>query len=106
VSGPAITVPVRGDLPGRRVISDTHFGQPRLDVVFNRPSNWERLALKAWKEAVGPEDTILHLGDVARPRSQGPSADASGTSRESNARTWQLGCGAAADRVQGPGLDG
>jgi hypothetical protein len=91
VSGPAITVPVRGDLPGRRVISDTHFVQPRLDVVFNRPSNWERLALKAWKEAVGPEDTILHLGDVARPRSQGPSADASGAARQSPPGTWQLG---------------
>lgn len=52
-------------LPAKWVISDTHWTQPDLDIVFNRPSNWKRLTVNAWKAAVGAEDTVLHLGDVA-----------------------------------------
>lgn len=52
-------------LPAKWVISDTHWTQPDLDIVFNRPSNWKRLTVNAWKAAVGVEETVLHLGDVA-----------------------------------------
>jgi hypothetical protein len=52
-------------LPAKWVISDTHWTQPDLDIIFNRPSNWKRLAINAWKATVGAEDTALHLGDVA-----------------------------------------
>jgi hypothetical protein len=53
-----VTVEKRGGLPAR-------FGQRDLDVVFDRPPSWQELTLTAWKEIVGPEDTVLHLGDVA-----------------------------------------
>ncbi len=65
--GERVVIPeaVAEGLPAKWVISDTHWTQPDLEIVFNRPTNWSRLTVKAWKAAVGAEDTILHLGDVA-----------------------------------------
>jgi calcineurin-like phosphoesterase family protein len=53
------------------VISDTHFNHTRLAEVYERearmslPGDHNRVMRERWQQTVGPEDTILHLGDVA-----------------------------------------
>lgn len=47
------------------LISDTHFGHRNIINFCNRPPNHEDVMFRNWANTVGPDDTILHLGDVA-----------------------------------------
>jgi len=51
--------------PETFIISDTHFGHQNIIGFCNRPINHERIIMTNWMNVVQPEDTILHLGDVA-----------------------------------------
>ncbi|MGC2190869.1 MAG: metallophosphoesterase [Candidatus Dormiibacterota bacterium] len=49
------------------VILDTHWGHRRLREVLApglRPAHVDALMTQRWWETVGPEDNVLHLGDV------------------------------------------
>jgi len=47
------------------IISDTHFGNDNIIRYCNRPEDHDWLMELYWKSIVQPEDTILHLGDLA-----------------------------------------
>lgn len=47
------------------LISDTHFKHENMKTYCDRPSDFTERIIKNWHERVKPEDTILHLGDVA-----------------------------------------
>ena len=47
------------------IITDTHIGHKAIISYCGRPGNFGSLILKNWKRMIAPEDTILHLGDVA-----------------------------------------
>lgn len=47
------------------IISDTHFFHENIGRYCNRPENWQELIIKNWNNLISPEDTVLHLGDVA-----------------------------------------
>lgn len=48
-------------------ISDTHWGHRNIIDYCGRPSNADGLMFTKWVERVGPNDTVLHLGDFAMP---------------------------------------
>lgn len=56
--------------PDAFIISDTHFGHHNIIRYCDRPLNHEDIIIQNWDRVVQPEDTILHLGDVAfgRPK--------------------------------------
>lgn len=49
--------------------ADTHFGQGAARGLFKRPfadkDEMDRALIDQWNEAVGHDDTVWHLGDVA-----------------------------------------
>ena len=47
------------------VISDTHFGHDNIIRFCGRPQDHEQIMIDRWRATVKPEDTILHLGDLA-----------------------------------------
>lgn len=47
------------------ITTDTHFGHRNIIKLANRPENYEELIITNWKAVVSPEDTVIHLGDVA-----------------------------------------
>lgn len=47
------------------IISDTHFGHKNIVKYCNRPMEHNDLMLVGWRANVNPEDTVLHLGDLA-----------------------------------------
>ena len=47
------------------VISDTHFLHDNIINYCDRPQNHNQIMIKNWVSVVKPEDTIIHLGDVA-----------------------------------------
>jgi calcineurin-like phosphoesterase family protein len=54
------------------VISDTHFLHARINEEFEacraalgRSTDVDELMIERWREVVGPEDTVIHLGDLA-----------------------------------------
>lgn len=47
------------------VISDTHFFHRNITEYAGRPEDHQELMLKNWRETIGDDDRILHLGDVA-----------------------------------------
>jgi calcineurin-like phosphoesterase family protein len=47
------------------IISDTHFGHEAIVGFCNRPIRHNVIMEAFWHDLVKPEDTILHLGDVA-----------------------------------------
>ena len=51
--------------PDTWLISDTHFGHHNIIQFCDRPVNHEDVMMNNWRNTVGPDDTILHLGDVA-----------------------------------------
>jgi calcineurin-like phosphoesterase family protein len=51
--------------PDTWLISDTHLGHKNIVKYCNRPMNHNELMLKAWRGMIQPEDTVLHLGDLA-----------------------------------------
>lgn len=54
------------------IISDTHFYHANIVKYCGRPENHTELIEANWRHLVQPEDTILHLGDLA----MGKSSDA------------------------------
>ena len=46
------------------IISDTHFLHKRVRLFCARPSNYQELIIRYWKELIKPNDIIYHLGDV------------------------------------------
>jgi len=50
--------------------SDTHFGDHRTINIGHRPfadvAEMDRIMVERWNATVGPDDTVWHLGDVAR----------------------------------------
>lgn len=51
------------------IVSDTHFFHENIIKFCNRPPQWQDAFVERWHELIQPEDTVLHLGDVA----MGPS---------------------------------
>lgn len=51
------------------VTSDTHFSHARISELAGRPfasvSEMDAELVRRWNDAVGPDDVVLHLGDVA-----------------------------------------
>ncbi|MET3438848.1 metallophosphoesterase family protein [Sphingomonas sp. 1185] len=50
--------------------ADTHFGDHRTINIWKRPfasvAEMDALLIDRWNAVVGPEDSVWHLGDVAR----------------------------------------
>lgn len=46
------------------VCSDQHWNHRNIVQFCNRPENHNELMVANWKDRVGPEDTVLLLGDV------------------------------------------
>ncbi len=49
----------------RWIISDTHMGHEALRAHTRRPENVDSLIIKACKRLIGPDDLVIHVGDVA-----------------------------------------
>lgn len=47
------------------VTSDHHFGHARMVEWGYREWGWEEQAILEWNKVVKPNDTVLHLGDLA-----------------------------------------
>jgi len=47
--------------------SDHHFGHKNITAYCNRPPNIDGTMAKRWRDQVGHDDTVLHLGDFALP---------------------------------------
>lgn len=47
------------------LISDTHFKHEKMRTYCDRPSDFTDVLICNWKNTVKPEDTVIHLGDVA-----------------------------------------
>ncbi len=47
------------------VVSDTHLNHANIAIYCDRPKNFTDMIIKRWNERVKPEDTVIHLGDVA-----------------------------------------
>lgn len=47
------------------LITDTHIGHKNIVRLANRPENFDELVFNSWRARVKPEDTVIHLGDVA-----------------------------------------
>lgn len=46
------------------IVSDTHWLHKNIIKYCNRPMHHDRLMEKNWHEIVGPQDEVLHLGDL------------------------------------------
>ena len=47
------------------LISDTHLNHANIATYCVRPENFTEMIIKRWNQRVAPDDTIIHLGDVA-----------------------------------------
>ena len=47
------------------LITDMHIGHENIIKLCNRLENFEKLVFSSWRTRVKPEDTVIHLGDVA-----------------------------------------
>jgi calcineurin-like phosphoesterase family protein len=47
------------------VIADTHFGHARIVEFTGRPEDFDARIIANWNAVVGPDDLVIHLGDVA-----------------------------------------
>lgn len=47
------------------LITDTHIGHTNIIRMCDRPENFSELIFSSWRARVKPEDTVIHLGDVA-----------------------------------------
>lgn len=50
--------------PDTWIISDTHFGHKNIIKYCSRPKDHNEVMAKRWNETVGPDDPVLHLGDL------------------------------------------
>jgi calcineurin-like phosphoesterase family protein len=48
----------------RYLIADTHLNHPMLVTSGKRPPDYQERIINNWRANVGPDDTVLHLGDV------------------------------------------
>lgn len=46
------------------VTSDSHFLHKNIEMFCQRPKDHQEIMVSRWNSVVGPEDTILHLGDL------------------------------------------
>jgi calcineurin-like phosphoesterase family protein len=46
------------------VVSDTHFFHHNIIKYCSRPSDHNSIMVKRWNAVVGPQDIVLHLGDL------------------------------------------
>jgi len=57
--------------------ADTHFGDHRTINIWRRPfantADMDELLVERWNAAVRPDDTVWHLGDVARRAADVPA---------------------------------
>lgn len=53
------------------VVSDTHWFHANIVKFCNRDMNHNNIMVQRWNEVVGPDDVILHLGDVFLWRGDG-----------------------------------
>jgi len=64
-----VTVETRQPRSRVFLISDTHFGHENIIRYCSRPfssaEEMDRVLIRNWNEAVGPEDVVIHLGDFA-----------------------------------------
>ena len=47
------------------IITDTHIGHTNMVRLCGRPEDFSELILAEWEKRVKPEDTVIHLGDIA-----------------------------------------
>jgi hypothetical protein len=47
------------------LIADTHWGHTIIQKHCRRPANVDKIICENWNRLVGPDDFVLHLGDVA-----------------------------------------
>lgn len=47
------------------LISDTHLKHANMKTYCDRPENFTELIIRNCKQIIRPEDTLIHLGDVA-----------------------------------------
>ncbi len=47
------------------IITDTHIGHANMVRLCGRPEDFSERIIAAWRQRVKPEDTIIHLGDIA-----------------------------------------
>ena len=70
------------------VTSDTHFSHARISELADRPfttvEEMNTELVRRWNEVVGPDDTVLHLGDLAL----GPIDDSVGLTAQLNGRRF------------------
>ncbi|MEV8274317.1 metallophosphoesterase [Microbacterium sp. NPDC077184] len=70
------------------VTSDTHFSHARISELAGRPfesvEQMDSELIRRWNEAVGPDDVVLHLGDVAL----GPIAESMPLTAQLNGRKF------------------
>lgn len=70
------------------VTSDTHFSHARISELAERPfTSVEEMnaeLVRRWNEAVGTDDTVLHLGDLAL----GPIEESVGLTAQLNGRRF------------------
>ncbi len=46
------------------VVSDSHFFHHNIIKMQDRPWNVDELMMERWNEVVGPDNLVLHCGDV------------------------------------------
>jgi predicted phosphodiesterase len=51
--------------PETLIISDTHFFHANIALYCFRPDGWQEQIVANWKRMLGPDEQILHLGDLA-----------------------------------------
>lgn len=54
------------EFEGKKIwlITDTHFHHKQIYEFENRPRNFKELVMENWSKQVGPDDIVIHLGDV------------------------------------------
>lgn len=53
------------DINNTWLISDTHWGHENIKGFCHRPDDFEQIIMEEWARAVGPDDTLIHLGDLS-----------------------------------------
>ena len=47
------------------IITDTHFDHKNIEKWTNRKKGWQERLYRNFVDTVNPEDTVIHLGDIA-----------------------------------------
>ena len=51
-------------MPKVFVIGDTHFLHEKIKKYTGRPEKFNRMIIDNWNRVVGPDDLVIHLGDL------------------------------------------